>query len=174
MDAQQVIIGGDLNTDLVRDHYWTHALNQFVENEHLYLCVMDECNTVMHTYYSKNCDSMSLIDDLLISENCSSALQQYDEIDAPDNLADHVAVKCFMNINVDYVYYDEDNSEVLKQRSLWDKDSSDQVQLYSMVLAEMLHDINIPIDAAICTNNKIFVITMMSVLNVCYIIDPEC
>ncbi len=35
VDAQQVIIGGDLNTDLVRDHYCTCALNQFVENENL-------------------------------------------------------------------------------------------------------------------------------------------
>ncbi len=59
-----------------------------------------------------------------------------------------------MNINVKYVYQDEDNSEVLKQRSLWDKASLDQVQLYSIVLAEMLHAINIPVDAAICTNNK--------------------
>ncbi len=75
MDAQQVIIAGDLNTDLVRDHYSTHALNQFVENENLYLCVMDEYNTVMHTYYSKSCDSRSRIDHFLISENCSSALQ---------------------------------------------------------------------------------------------------
>ncbi len=54
-----------------------------------------------------------------ICDNCSSALQQYDEIDAPDNFSDHVAVKCVMNINVEYVYHDEDNSKVLKQRSFW-------------------------------------------------------
>ncbi len=32
-----------------------------------------------------------------------------------------------MIINIDYVDHDEDNSEVLKQRSLWDKTSPDQV-----------------------------------------------
>ncbi len=74
-----------------------------------------------------------------------------------------------MNINVEYVYHDEDNSEVLKQKSIWDKALHDQIQLYSMVLAEMLHDINIPHDAAInvLIIRKIFVITMMSLLNVC-------
>ncbi len=113
---------------------------------------MDECNTVMHTYYSKGCDSRSLIDHFLISENCSSA-QQYDDIDTPDNFSDHVAVKYVMNINVDYVCHDEDNSEVLKPRSICYKASPDQVQLYSMIFAEMLHDINMPHDAAICTNN---------------------
>ncbi len=64
---------------------------------------MDECVTIMHTYYSKSCDSMSLIDHFLISENCSSALQLYGEIDASDNFSDHVAVKYVMNINVNYV-----------------------------------------------------------------------
>ncbi len=152
VNAQQVIIGGDLNTDLVREYYCTHALNQFVEKENLYLCVTDECNTVMHTYYSMSCDSRSPIEHFLISEKCSSALQQYDEIDASDNFSDHFVVECVMNINVDYVYYNEDNNEILKHRYIWDKASPDQVQLYSMALAEMLHDINIPHDAAICTN----------------------
>ncbi len=43
--------------------------------------------------------------------------------DAPDNFSDHIAVKCVMNINVEYVYHAEDKSEVLKQRSFWDKTS---------------------------------------------------
>ncbi len=77
MDAQEVIIGGDLNNDLGRDHYCTHALNKFVEHENLYLCVMDECNIVIHTYYSKSCDSSFLIDHFLDSENYSSSLPQF-------------------------------------------------------------------------------------------------
>ncbi len=81
-------------------------------------------------------------------------MERYDKIDAPDYFSDHVTVKCVMNINVDYVFHDENNSALLKPRSLCYKASPDQVQLYSMVLAEMLHDITVPHDTAICTNNK--------------------
>ena len=118
VDAQQVIIRGDFNTDLARDHYCTRALNQFVSDENLYLCVTDDCNTVIYTYYSKSCDSMSLIDHFLIRENCSTALQQYDEIDASDNFSDHTAVMCVMNINVDYMNQADDQNDVLKQISM--------------------------------------------------------
>ena len=78
VDVNYVIVGGDFNTDLKRRSYFTRSLNKYIDNNNLYFCVNDHCNTVQYTYYSKSSDSRSLIDHFAVGNNMSEVIASYD------------------------------------------------------------------------------------------------
>ncbi len=109
----------------------------------------DVCNTVKHMYYSKSTDARSLIDYIVLSENCGSLLLHYDEVNRHNNVSDHHRVKCVMDGNVNYVSGNNGVDE-LNSKQAWGKSYVAQIDNYKKVLTSLLNDIDIPHEAALC------------------------
>ncbi len=81
MNVQHVIVGGDFNTDMIRNSYFSIVMYDYVISGHFYFCVKNACNTVKSTYYSRCSKSRSLIDHFVISKNMGNRLLSYDEVE---------------------------------------------------------------------------------------------
>ena len=150
-DAQQVILAGDFNTDLGRNSYCTHALNEYVSEENMYFSVSAPCNTVQFTYQSKGSGRRSLIDHFIISDNIKQYLSYYSPCDGPDNFSDHLAVKCVLDIQTTHIVHKPSN-QVTEPTPAWHNASEVEIGQYKCVLDDLLKNICIPLDAVLCTD----------------------
>ena len=95
-----VIYGGDMNTDLTRNH--AYALIHFISDFNLTPCVDAPDAQVPYTYVSPN-GLTSRIDNFFTTANLGQKVLEYAII---DNLlfSDHVPLKVRLDINVDHMF----------------------------------------------------------------------
>ena len=71
-----IIIGGDFNCDLTRNNFQSRALELFVGNEHLHLCIN---NNVANVPYTRSCNQIfSTIDHCIVSDNLMNNNLRYE------------------------------------------------------------------------------------------------
>ena len=100
--ADFICIGGDLNTDLGRNTHQTNALKGFVAENDLFCCALSNISSVKYTYKSKINNRTSFIDHFLLSNNLTCKLLEFSSIDDINNISDHLAIKCTIDINISY------------------------------------------------------------------------
>ena len=146
------VIGGDLNTDVSRIRSENIiSLHNFMDNENLFLAINEVINTVNFTYKDIN-NSVSLIDQFIMTENrCVLAKKCY-TMDSVDNLSDHVPVFMIINCSVKTVQIDSD--KVSTRSPLWGKASSYDIQQYQLELDNILQNYYPMTDMLLCDNGN--------------------
>ena len=150
-NCDQIIIGGDFNTDLSRlysNH--TTSLISFVEQENLNFGIHSSKCDVKYSYVSKMNGLKSLIDHFIMSENTFSNIKNIYAYDDGDNLSDHIVI-C-MKLDIDMNYSNECMNKTKPNRVYWDKATDDDIHNYQMVLDENLTYIKIPSEALNCND----------------------
>ncbi len=143
------IIGGDLNTDLSRDHSLnTNSLNRFVDSESLFYCLH---NTVAKVNYSFTgvYDNTSLIDHFILSGGINETISQYIQLYSVDNLSDHSAIMLVIDCDYLPIVIYRDN---FVPKARWSIVNDGHIQRYQEQLDQQLQAIDIPIDVFQCDN----------------------
>ena len=103
-DITKVIIGGDLNTDLIRDRsLHTDSLVNFMSSECFHACLYESVSSVDFTYESSVNGTRSTIDHFLISDNLRSVVSDYRSEHDGGNLSDHSPVLLTLNIGIHFL-----------------------------------------------------------------------
>lgn len=154
VDAKYVSIGGDFNTDLIRNSYQTHELVRFIDSASMCMCVNDPCSTVDYTYCSRGSGATSQIDHFVISENAIPALTEYYTLDAADNFSEHFPVVCTLDFKVEYI----DNTAPVKDQAMhkpaWHRATPDDLINYKNYCHVNLSNVPIPHGALLCNDKN--------------------
>jgi exonuclease III len=150
--VDNIIIGGDWNTDFSRIcSRHTIAMKQFLLRESLFLGMDLQNAKYDFTYESKATGARSAVDHFLISNNLVMATSRYDVVHDGDNLSDHALLSMNVNIPCQKEYINNNTSEA-PAKPMWIKASSDEVEMYKIMLDNCLNEIQIPWDAVCCNN----------------------
>jgi hypothetical protein len=147
-DVDNIIIGGDLNTDLSRlQSPHTGALKLFSSNESLKFGLTHECSRVNYTYESKVTGDRSTLDHFLVTENLYQYITNYQSIHAGDNLSDHSVLS--MSLDIPITHYMEETKN-LSGKVSWQKASNHDICNYQETLDSLLSSIDVPWGALEC------------------------
>ena len=137
LDFRHIVLGGDLNTDLRLDSYVSEIVHDFVNSFRLIECsTVCSPRSVDYTYKHPSLGHSSWIDWLLVSYNLRDSIVNFDIVDCPLNLSDHLPVSLEIklavvpNNNTSTNNSPEINKRTLDREKLrWDKAALD---LYCM------------------------------------------
>ena len=150
--VNQVIIGGDFNTDIRRQNSCnTKALLEFCELECLKLCIQSNNSLVDYTYESNINNSNSIIDHFIVSDNLYMGIEEYESVHDGDNLSDHCPLLLKMNMSVNH---GQSQERRYTRRFAWNKATPTEIKLYKETMAEMLKDVVLPIEALSCYDHN--------------------
>jgi hypothetical protein len=152
VNADNIIIGGDFNTDLTRTNSrHTASLCNFIKDESLFPCVNLPLANIDYTFESKANNARSTVDHFLVSNNLIPRITKCDGIHEGDNLSDHVLVSLKMGTPSNMEYIEASNAKDTA-KPMWHRASSDQVDMYKITLDSKLNDIKVPWEAIHCKN----------------------
>lgn len=144
-----VVVAGDFNSDLTRSTPQVRALKDFIEAVQLGNGLDSSCALVDFTFESKANNATSLIDHILISQNCFESILEYKSIKSVDNMSDHDAVSCTLDLNVTIM---KKVDRTFQHKAAWHKASRDNIVEYQNNLDTRLSNMCIPNDLMICDN----------------------
>jgi hypothetical protein len=142
-DADVVILGGDLNTDISRNNAHFHALNQLAHNMNSDLAWRCSEAQQMDTFISSDGKGRSCIDHFVLSQSIShniSFLNVYDHVLNPSN---HLPL--FMNVDLDSVNRICGSTSELRQPSIaWGRITDVHITEYRRVTNLALSTLVVP------------------------------
>ena len=149
--CNQIIIGGDLNTDLSRiNSYHTKKLKSFVDHEYLRFALNHpNCKGIDFSYESKIDGSRSLVDHFIVSENLYNHISDYSGLSEGDNLSDHSVVYIKLSIDVTYFSVTAASS---KDKLQWEDASDIALDNYKHKLDCILFNVFVPNEALDCND----------------------
>jgi exonuclease III len=149
-NATDIIIGGDLNTDLSRTgSAHTRALIHFLENENLICGKMHNISDVDYTYESKISGARSLIDHFIVSESVYNKIERYSVLHKGYCTSDHSSLHMATRVETQGRENSIENIEPVKALS-WDRASLDDINRYEQTLSRKLISIPLPLEAINC------------------------
>ena len=146
-DCQYFIIGGDINCDLSRNVPQTHALNTFIEQENLFMCLKHNVANVPYTYSNGN--SFSTLDHFIVTPNLEQSIVNYESIFLANNFSDHFPVLLQLNIDIDYHTMDKISRS---PNVAWHKCNNENIEQYKFEIDRLIGEINLNFDSFACTN----------------------
>ncbi len=150
-NVNQVVIGGDFNTDFVRTNSRnTRSLLDFIHQQSLISCISLDCSTCDYTYESKSNGSKSLIDHVIISENIAHDVLKYEVRHDGDNMSDHSPVFMTFDVSSNMSYINSGSSNCDYKKLNWGKASDAQKSSYEHVLSRQLNELHVPVEALTC------------------------
>lgn len=151
-NCDNIIIAGDLNTDLSRTNsLHTQALYRYVTNEGLLCCAELSLCDIEYTHMSKANGSKSHIDHFLVSENLAMLITDYGVAHEGDNMSDHSPVSLVLNIPV--TYGETIGSQGFSSSKCeWDKATLIDIGNYKCSLDHKLASVIVPENALACTD----------------------
>ena len=149
-NVQFVFIAGDFNTDMSRKSMFVDELKHFCNNELFTLCSNLDISSVDYTFESMANRSRSLIDHMLISNNCKDVVSAHFTIDDIENASDHLAVGTHVNIDCEYFNNSAEVNNV--KRTAWYKANINDINLYKIELDNLLEKISLSNDCVMCRN----------------------
>ena len=150
VNVDSICIGGDFNTDLSRNNYHSRSLYNFIMDNNLHCCTTNDISNIGYTYKSKINGRKTLIDHILISNNLSNKLIEYNSIDTINNPSDHEAINCKINFYISYVK--QNDKQTNTSRSAWELATNIDIELYNELLDDYLMQIPLPIELINCQN----------------------
>ncbi len=152
VNADHIIIGGDLNTDFRRKGYRAQKLKSYIANESMLSCAQFGCADIPYTYESKQNGTRSILDHFIVTENLFSYISEHYVIDHIDNTSDHLPLYIKFNIYVNYCEIPvKNNHSSLFRQYLWKSATHEQINAYALTLDSYLDNIFIPVDALNCS-----------------------
>ena len=146
-----VIIAGDLNTDLSRNTYFSHELQQFCNNEDFCTLTCSDLCDFSYTFESAM-GSRSLIDHVIVSKNLLSCVERYNTHDSVDNTSDHLPVTANFNFICEYLLCDNVVNEK-STKAAWYKASVNNISSYKDHLDKYLSKNGANFDVFSCKQN---------------------
>ena len=149
-DVHNIIIGGDLNTDIQRvDSLHSQALQNFCQSHSLTLSQNLTCSTVDFSYVNVSGDAVSLIDHFITSENLVPRITKYECLHDGHNLSDHHPLLLRTDLSV------STGSGCCAPRSYqekpkWDRAEATHIGHYKAELRRELQSIDPPMEALSC------------------------
>ena len=145
----EMLIGGDLNTDLKRlNSLHTNALLSYVNRENL-IHPGNPYDQTEFTFQSLATDDRSYIDHFFISESLYQDDVQYSILHEGDNVSDHAAVSLTLSIPVQIINQPTDVTN--KQRTFnWKKATDENMTSYRDRMLDLLCNVATPADALNC------------------------
>ena len=145
------LVGGDFNTDFNRVSPQTKALIELINVEDIYSYSMVERSTgiippTFQCCYDKNITST--IDHVFVSSNLKNYLVKHEVSDGCDNLSDHCAVNCKIDIPVYFYKTEECMHDGI--RVVWNIANRASIEKYKIVLDEELNNKCIENDLFLC------------------------
>ena len=138
----QVIIGGDFNTDIRRHRSNnTKALFDFCESECMEFCLKNQQSNVDFTYENIHDGVNSIIDHFVVSHNLYASIEEYVCYHDGDNLSDHCPLMLQMNITVNH---GKNETRQHTCKLAWSKATAAQLTRFKLKMTELLRDIDIP------------------------------
>ena len=130
-----VIIGGDFNCDLTRNNFQSRALELFVGNEHLHLCIN---SNVANVPYTRTCNqTFSTIDHCIVSDNLRNNILRYESMFMHNNFSDHLPLYLELELELSYVQLPK---ATISSKTNWLKCSEDCIKMYKNYIEnELLH-----------------------------------
>ena len=142
-----VIIGGDFNTDIIRNNERSRIFMQWNEAMDLMCPQLQPGAPRKPTRYAPD-GSASLLDYIFVSGRIQSSIEQWDVIDVGENLSDHCPVIIDVKISVDVV----EKNLTSEYTPRWCKATNDNIAHYKNNLRNYLSNIDIPQNALLCRN----------------------
>ena len=148
-DIDNVVIAGDLNTDLSRSaSLHCASLLDFCENQDLRMCQFLDIASVDFSYMNVCANATSLIDHFIVSDALSHSVVRYECLHHGQNMSDHCPVTLIFG---DFSKRISDNSARSERlRYAWHKASDIDIMLYKYTLNECLRAIELPVDVLAC------------------------
>ena len=150
-DVNNVIIGGDLNTDLGRTgSSYADSLRDFCAENHLRLCIEHPRSCVDYTYRNEFTQVNSTIDHFIVSENIMNDLDMYACKKDGDNLSDHDPVTLSLHVPLSVSKSADPKGIFNSQRRAWHRASDQEKLLYKATLCVALSNVHFPRVAIEC------------------------
>ena len=111
-------------------------------------CSNLDISSVDYTFESMANRSRSLIDHMLISNNCKDVVSAHFTIDDIENASDHLAVGTHVNIDCEYFNNSAEVNNV--KRTAWYKANINDINLYKIELDNLLEKISLSNDCVMC------------------------
>lgn len=151
-DIDNVVIGGDFNTDLSRPHsLHSPALVEFCRSRSLALCCETDKSTVDFSYVSDVSQRTSLIDHFVVSRNLLPHVESVIAVHDGHNLSDHHPV--FVKLRYKGILL-EQKDRVFVEKPRWNQSNEAHLAAYRDELSRLLQDIEPPLDALACHNHN--------------------
>ena len=145
------ICGGDFNSDFSRNSPQTEMLSNFMLVEHFINPGSENCYQIDYRYISSDHQHSSYIDHILLSENLDNCIISYRTVDSVDNLSDHKAVTCLLDI---YVKYLPANDYPQNKHCLWSDATHQNINDYKELLDKKLCYVKNTEDIYSCKNYR--------------------
>ena len=100
--SQYFVLGGDFNTNLIRDTPQTRDLRSFVKNEQMFLCIDAECSNIPYTYCSTSNGCKSTIYNFMVTQNLRESIFKYESVFMNSDFFYHVPLCLEMQVDVSY------------------------------------------------------------------------
>ena len=84
-EVNQIVIGGDFNTDFSRNNPQSKALNEFCNIENFSKCLNLKDADIPYTFCSKQCNTYSTIDHFFVTNNLENSCISYQTVFNPNN-----------------------------------------------------------------------------------------
>jgi endonuclease/exonuclease/phosphatase family metal-dependent hydrolase len=145
LDVNKIIIAGDFNTEFTRARsLHTTALTAFMDMQNFTRAKYQGSGTIdQYTYESKITGEHYTIDHILVTENLSSLIKNFQIIYNGDNLSDHHPVSVCIELNN---RAGEDIHIIPSKRLLWSAATNDDINMYQSKLQVELNNISLPIN----------------------------
>ena len=144
-----IVVAGDFNTDLIRSTPQVKAMKNFIDAAQLKNCLNFNHAKVDYTYESKSNGALSIIDHILISDNIFRDILEVKTTNNVDNMSDHVAITCKLDINVTMM---KKGDRIYQPKAAWYKAEKIDITEYKNNLDLGLSKIHIPMDLQHCDN----------------------
>ena len=142
---QNVVLGGDFNADMARNNFQSVALNSFVSNENLFLCLNSNIANVPYTRDQNQ--TTSTIDHFIVSNNLSSKLCKYETLFIHNNFSDHLPLLIEMELELVYIEIPKVN---LSSKTKWNECSEKNIEDYKLKIESDLLSVEFKQEALTC------------------------
>ena len=145
LDAQHIVIGGDLNTDFRRlTSLHTRASGTYLIREDIKYGLQLILSEVDYTYQSKINNERSIIDHFLLTDNLYNMISEYKVVHDGDNLSDHSVLQMVLQLPVEYINESGVANRQCDRRIQWRTAQLAHLQQYRYTLDYLLDDVHVP------------------------------
>lgn len=156
-DIDNVLVAGDLNTDVNRDYSaHTPLLLDFCARRDLQPCVQLNINRVDFSYENEASGTKSTIDHFIFNLSLGNSSVDYFCLHDGDNMSDHAPICLVLDVPVN----SKKSKRVGKSKGVsWNRATKTDILCYKETLRRCLADIVLPLDAMHCSNTGQLVCT---------------
>ena len=157
-DGYQCVIGGDFNTDFVRNNVYSNTLKSFLEVESLTCVNYDKCFGNNFTFVSTG-GSKSFIDHIMVNDGLSEKYSNINVLYDGNNLSDHnpitFEISFDVSINYDRVLHASGENDVSTDID-WENTTASNIIDYKQCLNDFLNAYETNSFNEICSCNDYF------------------